>query len=452
MDSKVLINRNMAQTERMQGVSELPPIETLESNSLINMKMEPVGQLEERDDTPSTTTSPTADSPGSKTTKKAGVGIRRQEKPPYSYIALIVMAIQSTPAKKCTLSEIYSFLQQQFTFFRGSYQGWKNSVRHNLSLNECFIKLPKGLGRPGKGHYWTIDPAAEFMFEEGSFRRRPRGFRRKCQLKPFSMLNPMGGPPAPMLGPNGFEMLHQNNGLGQMNVPCSMNTTPQLAYDNSATMNQMMSTMNGNLYSTNFGNLTNQNTALPQHNNTSCNFSNRFASSCAITPTLNQDYGHLTNATNSGNLATVMYERDPTAQNPASASWQTQRYIKQQPLSPTGSTGSMHSISPASSEHTPHTSYGSIGTTSEPVDLALAGLKWGIEKSPTSYQHTYTQFPPQKSQATPKSNQIEYSGMRLPAPIYNQQPTCDRKAYYQYGVNTDNTQMHPPSYYEKCSM
>ena len=51
-----------------------------------------------------------------------------------------------------------------------NFQGWKNSVRHNLSLNECFIKLPKALGRPGKGHYWTIDPAQEFMFEEGSCR------------------------------------------------------------------------------------------------------------------------------------------------------------------------------------------------------------------------------------------------------------------------------------------
>ena len=99
-----------------------------------------------------------------------GGGARRQEKPPYSYIALIVMAIQSSTSKRLTLSEIYQFLQQRFPFFRGSYQGWKNSVRHNLSLNECFIKLPKGLGRPGKGHYWTIDPASEFMFEEGSFR------------------------------------------------------------------------------------------------------------------------------------------------------------------------------------------------------------------------------------------------------------------------------------------
>ncbi|KAJ8336982.1 hypothetical protein SKAU_G00382020 [Synaphobranchus kaupii] len=126
--------------------------------------------------------------------KKAHSGLRRPEKPPYSYIALIVMAIQSSPTKRLTLSEIYQFLQARFPFFMGSYQGWKNSVRHNLSLNECFIKLPKGLGRPGKGHYWTIDPGSEFMFEEGSFRRRPRGFRRKCQaLKPmYRMMNGIG--------------------------------------------------------------------------------------------------------------------------------------------------------------------------------------------------------------------------------------------------------------------
>ncbi|XP_065571443.1 forkhead box protein E3-like [Artemia franciscana] len=133
---------------------------------------------------------------------KKNSGVRRQEKPPYSYIALIVMAIQNSPSKRLTLSEIYQFLQQRFPFFRGSYQGWKNSVRHNLSLNECFIKLPKGLGRPGKGHYWTIDPASEFMFEEGSFRRRPRGFRRKCQsLKSFDYYQPNPPDSLPPLPP-----------------------------------------------------------------------------------------------------------------------------------------------------------------------------------------------------------------------------------------------------------
>lgn len=141
-------------------------------------------------------------------------GARRQEKPPYSYIALIVMAIQSSPGKRLTLSEIYSFLQQRFPFFRGTYQGWKNSVRHNLSLNECFIKLPKGLGRPGKGHYWTIDPSTEYMFEEGSFRRRPRGFRRKCQaLKPQYPQYYSGAGPGVVQTPGPYENLAAGPGI-----------------------------------------------------------------------------------------------------------------------------------------------------------------------------------------------------------------------------------------------
>ena len=40
------------------------------------------------------------------------------------------------------------------------------------------------MGRPGKGHYWTVDPNQEYMFEDGgSYRRRPRGFRKRPNLK-----------------------------------------------------------------------------------------------------------------------------------------------------------------------------------------------------------------------------------------------------------------------------
>ncbi|CAO1400067.1 unnamed protein product [Diamesa hyperborea] len=119
------------------------------------------------------------------TVKKTGG--RKPEKPAMSYINMIVLAIKDSPQKRRTLSEIYKYLQSKYSFFNGEYNGWKNSVRHNLSLNECFKKLPKECGKPGKGHYWTIDSSAEYMFEdEGSLRRRPRGFRRKQQLKAYN--------------------------------------------------------------------------------------------------------------------------------------------------------------------------------------------------------------------------------------------------------------------------
>ena len=101
------------------------------------------------------------------------------QKPPYSYIALITMAIQTQDAKRATLAEICQFIRENFQYYRENQkQGWENSIRHNLSLNECFLKLPREQGRPGKGHYWVLDPAAKHMFDDGSFRRRKRRFKK----------------------------------------------------------------------------------------------------------------------------------------------------------------------------------------------------------------------------------------------------------------------------------
>ena len=99
-------------------------------------------------------------------------------KPTLSYIALISMAILSSPGQRMLLSEIYSWIAKNFPYYKYKDRSWRNSIRHNLSLNECFIKA--GRSENGKGNYWTVHPANTTDFGQGDFRRR-RARRRVRQ-------------------------------------------------------------------------------------------------------------------------------------------------------------------------------------------------------------------------------------------------------------------------------
>lgn len=93
-----------------------------------------------------------------------------EPKPQHSYIGLIAMAILSSPDCKLVLSDIYQYILDNYPYFRSRGPGWRNSIRHNLSLNDCFIK--SGRSANGKGHYWAIHPANIDDFRKGDFRRR----------------------------------------------------------------------------------------------------------------------------------------------------------------------------------------------------------------------------------------------------------------------------------------
>ncbi|XP_042354304.1 forkhead box protein Q1a [Plectropomus leopardus] len=111
----------------------------------------------------------------------------RRPKPPFSYIALIAMAIRDSPSGRLTLAEINDYLMKRFPFFRGSYTGWRNSVRHNLSLNDCFLKVLRDPSRPwGKDNYWMLNPQSEYTFADGVFRRRRKRIDKKLRAPEVS--------------------------------------------------------------------------------------------------------------------------------------------------------------------------------------------------------------------------------------------------------------------------
>ncbi|CAO3595450.1 unnamed protein product [Absidia cylindrospora] len=112
-------------------------------------------------DPPPTIYNNTNSQPSSTMTPPTTSNTRRRRRPPHSYASMIAQAILTSQDQKMSLRDIYTWVQQRYPhLYESNETGWKNTIRHNLSLNRCFYKLPKsshekGRGK-GKGGYWAV--------------------------------------------------------------------------------------------------------------------------------------------------------------------------------------------------------------------------------------------------------------------------------------------------------
>uniref|UniRef100_A0A8B9XGK6 Forkhead box protein M1 n=1 Tax=Bos mutus grunniens TaxID=30521 RepID=A0A8B9XGK6_BOSMU len=107
------------------------------------------------------------------------------ERPPYSYMAMIQFAINSTERKRMTLKDIYSWIEDHFPYFKHiAKPGWKNSIRHNLSLHDMFVRETSA---NGKVSFWTIHPSANrYLTLDQVFKQQKRpnpDLRRNVAIK-----------------------------------------------------------------------------------------------------------------------------------------------------------------------------------------------------------------------------------------------------------------------------
>ncbi|XP_061274208.1 forkhead box protein M1 isoform X4 [Bos javanicus] len=106
------------------------------------------------------------------------------ERPPYSYMAMIQFAINSTERKRMTLKDIYSWIEDHFPYFKHiAKPGWKNSIRHNLSLHDMFVRETSA---NGKVSFWTIHPSANryLTLDQVFKQKRPNpDLRRNVAIK-----------------------------------------------------------------------------------------------------------------------------------------------------------------------------------------------------------------------------------------------------------------------------
>lgn len=163
-------------------------------------------------------------------------------KPPYSYAQLISMAIGSVSGseKRMALADIYKWITDNYAYYqRIGGTGWKNSIRHNLSLNKCFKKVSRDPTDPGKGSYWMMDenPAPEDLvdadpltYAHAAGMHIAGGAQRKKKRDPNERRTPYSDNKLFLNKPGVLEIIDEHRLLGLSSTGFMSPTTPSRFY------------------------------------------------------------------------------------------------------------------------------------------------------------------------------------------------------------------------------
>ena len=110
-----------------------------------------------------------------------------------SYTEMIATILLSDASTAKALQDIYMLMERKYPFLEQRGHSWKNSVRHTLSFNECFLKIPRE--DSGQRCNWTIHPKYMRRFLLGNFKtsrvlsRRRKGMEKEMEECPKAKLS-----------------------------------------------------------------------------------------------------------------------------------------------------------------------------------------------------------------------------------------------------------------------
>ena len=94
------------------------------------------------------------------------------KKPDEHYMTMLTRAILESERKMLSLADIYAWVRDRYPYYNYANNSWANCVRHNLSMNDCFIKNERGPNDRGKGCLWSVDARCVPSLLDGTYKRK----------------------------------------------------------------------------------------------------------------------------------------------------------------------------------------------------------------------------------------------------------------------------------------